>query len=246
MDFAIILAVTIAACFALRNPLKAAPVAFYVAAIAVDVLYAYGSTVGLPRAIWSPLFVLIQKCELALALFVVVMFIGCLSHSSRVYRWLKPVRSELSIVAWFLALGHMAVYLESYLPRIFGGGAISANVMSSFVLAVVLLALLIVLGVTSFAFVKKGMHTETWKKVQKLAYPFFALVYVHLLLMLLPSALHGGAAAQASVAVYSIVFIGYGLCRVSRALLDRQDEAAPEKETAAAPHFSDELELEAV
>ena len=33
MDFAIILAVTIVGCFALRNPLKALPVAFYAAAI---------------------------------------------------------------------------------------------------------------------------------------------------------------------------------------------------------------------
>ena len=64
MDFAIILAVTIVGCFALRNPLKALPVAFYAAAIAIDVVYVYGVFFGLPRAIWSPLFVLIQKCEL--------------------------------------------------------------------------------------------------------------------------------------------------------------------------------------
>ena len=219
MDFAIILAVTIVGCFALRNPLKALPVAFYAAAIAIDVVYVYGVFFGLPRAIWSPLFVLIQKCELSLALFVVVMFIGCLNRDGRAYHWLKPVRSELSIVAWFLSLGHMAVYLESYLPRLLGGGEIGGNVMGAFVLAVVLLVLLVVLGVTSFAFVKRQMSTASWKKVQKLAYPFFGLVYVHLLLMLLPSALHGGLAAQASVVVYSVVFVGYALCRVGRALV---------------------------
>lgn len=240
MDFAIILVVSVAAVFALRNPLKACPVAFYVAAIAVDVLYMYGVFFGLPRAVWSPLFVLVQKCELALALFAVVMFIGCLNREGRAYRWLKPVRSELSIVAWFLSLGHMAVYLESYLPRLVSGGAVSGNVVGAFVLAVVLLALLIVLGVTSFAFVKRQMSTASWKKVQKLAYPFFALVYVHLLLMLLPSALHGGLAAQAAVAVYSVVFIGYGLCRVGRALADRRATEAPDR---AAPAFSDELDV---
>lgn len=81
-DFAIILAVTVVGCFALRNPLKALPVAFYAAAIAIDVVYVYGVFFGLPRAIWSPLFVLIQKCELSLALFVVVMFIGCLTGAA--------------------------------------------------------------------------------------------------------------------------------------------------------------------
>ncbi|MFR7403887.1 MAG: helix-turn-helix transcriptional regulator [Coriobacteriaceae bacterium] len=159
----------------------------------------------------EPLFVLIQNFELSLALFVVVMFIGCLNRGGP-HHWLKPVRSELSIVAWFLSLGHMAVYLESYLPRLLGGGEIGGNVMGAFVLAVVLLVLLVVLGVTSFAFVKRQMSTASWKKVQKLAYPFFGLVYVHLLLMLLPSALHGGLAAQASVAVYSVVFVDPALC----------------------------------
>ena len=243
MDFAIILAVTVVGCFALRNPLKALPVAFYAAAIAIDVVYVYGVFFGLPRAIWSPLFVLIQKCELSLALFVVVMFIGCLNRGGRAYHWLKPVRSELSIVAWFLSLGHMAVYLESYVPRLLGGGEIGGNVMGAFVLAVVLLVLLVVLGVTSFAFVKRQMSTASWKKVQKLAYPFFGLVYVHLLLMLLPSALHGGLAAQASVAVYSVVFVGYALCRMGRALVDRRAEDAVSAANDPTPAISDEPEM---
>ena len=122
--------------------------------------------------------------------------------------WLKPVRAELSIVAWLLSLGHVAVYGATYLPRIASGGATNGNVAASFAVAVVLLALLAVLGVTSFNLVKRRMRTETWKKVQKLAYPFFLLTYVHLLLMLAPSALHGGVAATTSVAVYSIVFYG--------------------------------------
>ncbi len=241
MDFAVILAATVAACFALKAPLKACPVAFYAAAIAVDVVYVYGVFFGLPRAMWSPLFVLVQKCELALALFVVVMFIGCLNRAGRAYRWLKPVRSELSIVAWFLSLGHMAVYLESYLPRLAGGGAVSGNVVGAFILAVLLLVLLIVLGVTSFAFVKRRMRTDTWKRVQKLAYPFFALVYVHLLLMLLPSALHGGIASSAAVAVYSVVFISYAFCRIGRALADRR--AAEAAAVAGTPVVGEECEV---
>ena len=89
-----------------------------------------------------------------------------------------------------------------------------------------LLALLLVLGVTSFNAVKKRMRTETWKRVQKLAYPFFLLVYVHLLLMLAPSALHGGIAATTSVAVYSVVFAAYVVVRLVRAAKDRRSAAA--------------------
>ena len=114
------------------------------------------------------------------------------------------------------------MYLASYLPRNVLGGAVSPNVMASFAVAVVLLVLLLVLGVTSFNAVKRRMRTDTWKKVQKLAYPFFLLVYVHLLLMLAPSALHGGIAATASVAVYSAVFLAYLVLRLFRAAKDRR------------------------
>ena len=173
MTFALVLACTVAACFALRNPLKACPMAFYAAALLVDVAFVAGTFWGMPRDAWSVFFVLIQKCLLPLALFVVVMYIGVLDRGSRACMWLKPVRAELSIVAWLLSLGHVAVYGATYLPRIASGGATNGNVAASFAVAVVLLALLAVLGVTSFNLVKRRMRTETWKKVQKLAYPFF-------------------------------------------------------------------------
>ena len=80
------------------------------------------------------------------------------------------------------------------------------------------------LGVTSFNVVKKRMKKETWKRVQLLAYPFWGLVYVHLLLMLVPSALRGGAPAQMAVAVYSVVFVGYAVLRIRRAAVDRRKE----------------------
>lgn len=226
MTFAIVLVCTVAACFALRNPLKTCPTAFYVLAIAVDVVFIGGSFWGMPRGVWSVFFILIQKCLLPLALFVVVMYIGVLPRQSRPYMWLKAVRAELSIVAWILSLGHMAVYMVTYLPRLLTGGRMDLNVVASFAVAVVLLVLLLVLGVTSFNFVKKRMHTDTWKKVQKLAYPFFLLVYVHLLLMLAPSALHGGIAATTSVAVYSVVFLAYIALRFVRAVKDHRLRAA--------------------
>lgn len=220
MDFPLVFIGAVAAAFALRNPIKKAPVAFYVLAVAVSVLFIAAEFFPMPRAVWSALFLLVQKCMLALALFAVVMLIGVFSRDSRVGRWLRPIRAELSIIAWILSLGHMAVYLASYLPRL--GGVNKGAVMISFVVALVLFALLLVLGVTSFNVVKKRMKKDTWKRVQMLAYPFFGLVYLHLMLMLLPPALHGGVAAQVSVAVYSVLFATYALLRVRRAMIDRK------------------------
>lgn len=226
MTFALILLGTVAACFVLRNPIKRWPMLFYILAVAVDLVFIVGVYGGLPRALWSVFLVLIQKCTLPLALFIVVMYLGVFSRTSKPYLWLKPIRSELSIIAWILSLGHMAIYLASYVPRMIAGGSLNANVLWSFVLAIVLLVLLIILGVTSFNVVKKHLHTETWKKVQKLAYPFFLLVYVHVLLMLLPSALHGGIASSVTVGVYSVVFIAYVVLRLARALKDHREQEA--------------------
>lgn len=222
MTFAIVLGCTVVACLLLRNPIRRYPVVFYGLAIAVCVLFFMSEFLSMPRSAWLVFLMLIQKCMLPLALFVVVMYIGAFPPHSKFNQWLKPIRAELSIIACILALGHMVVYLGSYLPRIMAGGPFSANVMGSFVLALILFVLLLILGVTSFHSVKERMHADTWKKIQKSAYVFFFLVYGHVLLMLLPSALNGGVASVISVGVYSVVFGTYAILRGIRAVNDKQ------------------------
>ena len=111
MDFLFLLIIAAVAVYLLRRPLKAHPSFFYGIAVILDLLYFVGSTFGVPRWLWTPLVDLIQKCELALALFAIVMFIGCLGKEQALYRQMKPIRAELSIVACILCFGHMAVYL---------------------------------------------------------------------------------------------------------------------------------------
>ena len=224
MDFLLMLIVTVAATLLLRSPIHKFPVLFYVLAVAADVAYIAGIERLLPRAVMSVLALPMGKCMLSLALFVVVMYIGVFAKGSRVHQWLKPVRAELSIVACILACGHMAVYLASYAPRL--GGAMGANVLSALVVALALLVLLLALGVTSFGFVKRRMRTESWKRLQRWAYVFFGLVYVHLMLMLAPAASRGGEAALVTVAVYTVVFGAYAVLRVRRAFVDRRAVAA--------------------
>ncbi|WP_080801202.1 ferric reductase-like transmembrane domain-containing protein [Arabiibacter massiliensis] len=220
MKLVLVLLGAVAFAFACKRPIKACPLAFYALAIVLDVAFVVGTYVGLPPLVYDILFLTLHKCTLATALFAVVMYIGVFQRDSRVATYLRPIRAELSIIAWLLSLGHMAFYLSSYLTSL-SSGLPQTNVAVSLGVALALLALLVVLGVTSFNVVKKRMAKETWKRVQKLAYPFWALVYVHLLLLLLPSALLGGAPAQTGVAVYSVVFLGYAVLRVRRAVIDR-------------------------
>lgn len=232
MDFLLVLILTVVATLALRSPIHKFPVLFYVLAVAADVAYIVGIEGLLPRAVMGPLTLLMGKCMLSLVLFVVVMYIGVFAKGSKVHQWLKPIRSELSIIACILACGHMAVYLASYAPRL--GSAMGTNVLAALVVALALLVLLLVLGVTSFAFVKKHMHTDSWKRLQRWAYVFFGLVYVHLMLMLAPAASHGGLAAIESVAIYTVVFGAYAVLRVRRALVDSRVEKTASEEAAVA------------
>lgn len=225
MDFLAVLAVVVAACLALRNPIQRYPAAFYVLAITVDVVFLAGLSGLLPRELWTALLLPVQKCYLALALFVVVMFIGVLPRAGRVSSWLRPVRAQLSILACLLAAGHMAAYLTSYVPRLAKGldnGSLNDNVVASLFVALVLLALVVVLGATSLSFVKQRMRTATWKRIQQLSYPFFVLVYAHLAMMLGPAASNGRESALGSMAVYSAIFAAYVVLRVVRAVLDRR------------------------
>ena len=225
MAFFIVLAVTAALSVALADAIRKVPWLFYaLAVVAVAVLFA-GVYDVIDGGWWKPLILLVRRCMVALALFTVVMFIGVLPKDSKLGLRMRSVRAELSIIAWILCMGHMCMYLAPYGARALSG-SLQANIMTSFAVALVLFVLLLILGVTSFGFVKKHMHARTWKRVQQLAYPFFLLTYVHLMFMLAPSALAGGTSSMVGIAVYSVVFVAYLVGRLWRYAADRKAEAA--------------------
>lgn len=222
MEFVCTLVAAVAAVLVLREPIRQAPILFYALSAAVVAMYLAGSA-GCLGEWWKVLIPLVQRCMLALSLFTVVMFVGVLPKGSRLDAWLRPIRAELSIMACILCAGHMCKYLEPYLSRAVSG-VLDPSVLSALAVALVLLALVTLLGVTSLGFAKHRMHARTWKNVQRLAYPFFALAYVHLMLMLAPAALRGGEQAVASVLIYSFVFAAYAVLRLRRAHRDGREE----------------------
>lgn len=222
MSFVLVLVCTAALAWFLKTPLMKCPAAFYALAMLLNVLYVSNMFVTYPEAVRHALFFLMQKCTLSLAVFTVVMFIGVFRKDSAVSLALRPVRAELSILACFLAMGHMAMYLISFAPRLLNGSALDGGFLLFFATALVLLVLLLVLGITSFKGVKRRMDSGAWKRLQKWAYVFFGLVYLHLVSILLPSALMRGETARASIAVYTVLFGLYAALRIRRALLDRK------------------------
>lgn len=216
MRFLIALACAFVLIVACSKPLKRHPSPFYVAAIALDGLFLYGAFTGASGGWWPFFMPLMQRCALAFLLFSIVMFVGVLGDSSRLRSRLLPIRRQISILGCIFALGHIVFYASSYLPRL--ASAFSGNLAFSLSLALLLVALMTVLLVTSFQAVKHRINASTWKNIQRLAYPFYLLTYAHLAFALAPSAFSGKDTAILGLAVYTVVVVAYVVLRTLRAL----------------------------
>jgi DMSO/TMAO reductase YedYZ heme-binding membrane subunit len=217
MYFLAVLALTALLSFLLHNPLKRFPWMFYVLAVLVCALSLWlYSLPAAERPAMPGFYLLMRRGYLALSLFTVVMFIGVLNEGSVVRQALQPVRAELSIIAAILILGHLIPYLIGYLQLSVNPAPLRGTVAFSLFASLIVLTLLAVLTITSFNFIKKRMKPRTWKRLQCLAYVFFALVYVHLAGFLLPSALSGSPITLMSITVYSALFASYLLLRLRK------------------------------
>jgi DMSO/TMAO reductase YedYZ heme-binding membrane subunit len=209
--------------FACGGIIKRFPVVFYALALVLDVIYVYCRFYVAYNPLLFSALQIMQKGFIAFALFTMVMFIGAFDESSRLRRRLDPIRPELSILGCLFVLGHVVGYLASYLMTLFRDtGAIPPSVLPSLLVSLTCLVLLVVLGATTLVFVRSRMRPHIWKKIQQLSYAFYGLVFVHLLIMLIPSASRGRSETTISLVIYAIVFVGYVITRTRKTLRDRR------------------------
>lgn len=217
----------------LRKPIHKAPIAFYVLAVILDILFLSHVTFSVAPDVARIVFPYMQRCLLSFSFLTVVMFIGVLPDSLKLKKDLLAIRGELSIIAALLSLGHIVHYLNAYLGRVFlQPSTIDANLLVSFCLSSLLVILLAILTVTSFKAVRSKMNPTTWKKIQKSAYVFYVLIYVHLVLILLPVSAQLSQKAIASVVFYSAIMLVYVVLRVGVALTEKNRRKSKEVEAA--------------
>ncbi|MDR0513644.1 MAG: ferric reductase-like transmembrane domain-containing protein [Coriobacteriaceae bacterium] len=213
-----------------RKALKKVPIVFYLVALALVGAYVYLFLSGGPWPFSRDVLLLVQRCTVSLAFFTLVMFAGVFPDDSPIRGLLIPLRRELSILGAIFASGHVIVYAVNFLPRLFSGSIFArSDLATSIILASLLTAVLIVLTITSFVWVRKLMKPESWKRVQLLAYPFFALVYVHLAFILIPAVLAGSTALTLNLAIYTLLFASYLVLRIRRALASSTNKAQQAK-----------------
>lgn len=243
MKFLLVFAVTAAASVLFASSIKKHSAAFYVLALGIVAIYFAGMNGLLPGSWWKPTIALVQRCFVAFSIFSIVMFVGVLPKGSWLDARLRPIRTELSLIACILCLGHVCAYFSQYVTSTFSG-ALRPTTTMSVVVAFVVLGLLLVLGVTSIGVVKRKMSGRSWKSVQRLSYVFFGLVYIHLMLVLLPGAISESGPALSSMMIYSVVVLTYGILRIARAREDNR--AFGNARASEAAQFEDEPVLVAI
>ena len=176
-------------------------------------------TVSFPAWFSTWIWPLFARSGFATSLFVIVMLIGALPNGSAPMRKLMPIRGELSIIASILTLGHNISYGRTYFMALFGGRtALQAYLIAASVTSLIMIVIMVPLMITSFRAVRKKMKAKSWKRLQRSAYVFYALIYVHVMILSVPMLKAGRGEYLFNIILYSAVFFAYAAMRVGKAL----------------------------
>ncbi len=203
----------------LKDSLKKHAGIYYIGAAVISIAVFLIGFLPMPLFVKNNILGIFAKGSLGTAMFVAVMYAGALPKGSKLIAPLMKIRGELSITAAILVLCHNFTYGITYFKMLFiKPEALSATQLTAAIISLVLIIIMIVLTVTSFQAVRKKMKAKKWKQLQRTAYVFYGLMYVHIMLINIPYARLGLGTYIANVVIYSIVFLGYAAMRIAKAV----------------------------
>lgn len=223
----LIIALVIASLFVyfLKDKLKQYPNIFYIGAAVVTIVIFSLRTVAMPQFVRQNIVGIFAKGTIGTAFFIIVMITGALPRGSKLIGPLMRIRGELSIMAAILVLSHNLTYGMTYFKMLFSApAALPAVQRCAAVISLMLIVLMIGLTVISFPAVRKKMNPKKWKQIQRSAYVFYGLLYVHIMLINIPYARMGLHMYAVNVLVYSIVFAGYAAMRIRKWVLTKNPD----------------------
>ncbi|QYE98328.1 ferric reductase-like transmembrane domain-containing protein [Paraclostridium sordellii] len=159
-----------------------------------------------------------SKGTISLALFTIVMYTGVLDNSFKFKQNLMAIRGELSIIACILTLGHNILYGMYFFPTFFTNmQSLSISKIIATLLSLIMICLMIPLMITSFKSIRKKMPYKTWKKIQRSAYVFYGIMYIHIMLLYIPKF----NSKLFEIILYSIIFLVYYFLRIRKFFKDK-------------------------
>lgn len=197
--------------------IKKHAVACYVLSVVIGIGIFVYSQLGLkeyvPVLVHKYVATLFLKSSLSTALFTVIMYAAVLDKKKAFTKSIYRIRGELSIIACILTLAHNIIFGMTQFKILFTDPlSFETPKLIAAIISVILIVLMLPLMITSFKCVRKKMDYAVWKKVQRLAYVFYGLIYIHIMCLFVPKA----SEKILDIAAYSLVFIGYGILRVSK------------------------------
>ena len=213
MNFLISLIAAICLVAVGRNFIKKHASLCYILATALSIFLVVGSSTGviyaLPAWFTATILPILIKSTFATAIFVIVMYTGAFKNGSKLIKFLMPIRAELSIIAGILTLAHNISFGRNHFVNLFTAPeTMTTNMKAAAGISIILIA--------SFPVVRKIMKPKAWKRLQRLAYLFYGLIYAHVMVIMVPVALTGNTTYIINVLVYSVVFITYAIMRISK------------------------------
>lgn len=203
----------------LKDSLKKHAGIYYIGVAVISIAVFLIGFLPMPLFLKNNILGIFAKGSLGTAMFIAVMYAGALPKGSKLIAPLMKIRGELSITAAILVLCHNFTYGITYFKMLFiKPEALSATQLTAAIISLVLIIIMIVLTVTSFQAVRKKMKAKKWKQLQRTAYVFYGLMYVHIMLINIPYARLGLGTYIANVVIYSIVFLGYAAMRIAKAV----------------------------
>lgn len=223
------LALTLIFALGCHGALKKHPGAFYALAVLIviaEVIYYQAGIRDLaPEWVTQYVVNLFKRGALSTAMFMVVMYTGALDGRRSVVRTLMGVRGQLSILACILTLGHNIIYgLKHFVHLFTNPWDMKPQTIIAAILSLVMIALMLPLLATSFRCVRSRMKAADWKRLQRLAYLFFGLIYVHIMVLFVPKF----EKKYLDILFYTVLFGAYLVLRVARkARLGRTPSGCP-------------------
>lgn len=108
---------------------------------------------------------------------------------------------------------------------IFKGRADQTDFLISFIVALLLVVIMTPLTVISIKAVRRKIKGKTWKNIQRFAYGFYALVYIHIMVVGWTKAVNGNVSKYIDLLCYSLIFIAYAVFRIRKYILVRKKPA---------------------
>lgn len=228
MLFIVALIISIIFVAVFKELLKKYPNIFYITAAVISIAaFVCSSYVTMPSWVRDYVVGIFAKGSLGTAFFVLVMYAGAMKNTWKATKTLMKIRGELSIMGCVLVLCHNCTYGRTYFRMLFTKPqSLSATQMTAAIISLVLITIMLILTVTSFPQVRKKMNAVKWKKLQRTAYIFYGLIYVHILLINVPYARRGMSDYIINVAVYSLVFVNYAMMRIHKAAAKKVKKTA--------------------